>query len=107
MRKTLMISSLSMVLLLAGCSTISEQKQTEKEDSDIEELFAGIEREEEKKLKLICEQEMIPAEYASDCYFHEFKNCDSLSGEMIPRAELEKCVPYFLKEEIESVSSEG
>jgi len=91
------------LLLLTGCSTATEEKQAE-EDWDIEELFAEIEREEEQKLKPICEQEMIPAEYASDCYFRELKKCDSLSGETIPKTELEKCMPYFLKEEIENIS---
>jgi len=91
-------------LLLAGCSSVVEQKQTEEEDWSIEELFAEIDREEEQKLKSICEQEMIPAEHASDCYFRELKVCDGYSGEMIPKSELEKCMPFFLKEEIENIS---
>ena len=82
-----------------------QEKQTDNEDWDWwEELFAEMEREEEEKLKPICEQEMIPAEYASDCYFRELKDCESTSGKMIPKSELEKCLPVFLREEIEDIS---
>jgi hypothetical protein len=104
MNKKFAILLLLPVLLLTGCSATTEQKQADNEEWDIEELFAELDREEEQKLKPICEQEMIPAEYASDCYFRELKACDSFSGEMIPRSELEKCMPFFLKEEIENIS---
>ena len=80
-----------------------QEKQTDNEDWGWEEFFAEMEREEEERLKPICEQEMIPAMYASDCYFRELKDCDSMSGKMIPKSELEKCLPVFLKEEIENM----
>lgn len=104
MNKKFAILLLIPALLLTGCTSTSTQEKQAEEDWDIEELFAEMEREEEQKLKPICEQEMIPAEYASDCYFRELKKCDSFSGEMIPKTELEKCVPYFLKEEIDNIS---
>ena len=47
---------------------------------------------------------MIPARYASECYFRELRDCDSMSGKMIPKSELEKCLPVFLKEEIENIA---
>lgn len=106
---------LSLLLVLAvGYIMYAQEKQTENEeeysqenqinDEGWEEFFAEMERAEEEKLKPICEQEMIPARYASDCYFRELKDCESMSGKMIPKSELEKCLPVFLKEEIENVS---
>jgi len=70
-------------------------------DEDWEEFFTEA---EERRLKPICDQEMIPAKYASDCYFRELKDCGSMSGKMIPKSELEKCLPVLLKEEIENMA---
>ena len=103
---------LSLLLVLAvGYIMYAQEKQTENEEvysqekqmdnEDWENFFAEV---EEERLEPICEQEMIPARYASDCYFRELKDCDSMSGKMIPKSELEKCLPVFLKEEIENVS---
>lgn len=103
MNKKFAILLLIPALLLTGCGTVTEEKSTE-EDLDFEELFAEMKRVEEQQLKPICDQETIPAKYASDCYFRELKKCGSFSGEMIPKAELERCMPYFLKEEIENIS---
>ena len=94
---------LTPLLILTGCGHISTQEIQVEEDINIEDWFAEIEQEEEQRLKSICEQDMIPAEYASDCFFRELKACDSYSGEMIPRIELERCAPYFLKEQIERI----
>jgi protein involved in sex pheromone biosynthesis len=104
MNKKFAILFLIPVMLLTGCSNTSTREKQVEKDWDVEELFAKMEREEEQKLKPICDQEMIPAEYASVCYFRELKKCDKFSGEMIPKVELEKCMPYFLKEEIENIS---
>lgn len=87
-------------LLLTGCSSTKQQEATN-EDLDFEELFAEIDKEEEQKLQPICDQEMIPAEYASDCYFRTLKDCEILSGKTIPKSELEKCLPIFLRDEIQ------
>lgn len=91
------------LLLFTGCGRDPEVKQAA-ENWNMEELFAEVDQEEEQKLKPICEQEVIPAEHASDCYFRELKKCDRFSGEMVPKIELEKCIPYFLKEKIEYIS---
>ena len=93
---------LILVLFTTGCSTTNESKQSQEEEEwDIEELFAEIEREEEEKLKPICEQDLIPAEYAKDCFFRELKDCKSNSDALIPREDLNKCLPVFLQETIE------
>ncbi len=111
MNKKFTILLIISIMLVLGYVIFSHEKQADiaevnsaTEDWDIEELFAEIEKDEDQKLKPICEQEMIPAEYASDCYFRELKDCEGMSGKMIPRSELEKCLPVFLKEEIENVS---
>ncbi|MDD3284384.1 MAG: hypothetical protein PHZ07_02205 [Patescibacteria group bacterium] len=60
---------------------------------------------DEQKLKGICDQEMIPAMYASDCYFLEFKDCNKFGGGIIPKSELEKCLPIYLKEAINPIDA--
>ena len=74
MNKKFLILLLLPVLLLTGCGTTTEQKQVNKEEWDIKELFVELDREEEQKLKPICNQEMIPAKYASDCYLPHILN---------------------------------
>ena len=111
MNKNLIILLILLLLLAVGYIMYAQEKQTENEEvylqekqtdsEDWEEFFAEV---EEERLKPICEQEMIPTRYASDCYFRELKDCESTSGKMIPKFELEKCLPVFLKEEIENVS---
>jgi len=98
MHKKFTILLILSLLFLTGCAISSQKEQTIDEDQNFEELFADIEREKEEELKLICDKEMIPAKYASDCYFRELKSCESTSGEMIPKSELEKCASVFLKE---------
>lgn len=110
MNKNLIILLILLLLLTVGYIMYVQEKQIENEEvylqekqtdsGDWEEFFTEV---EEGRLKPICEQEMIPARYASDCYFRELKDCESMSGKMIPKSELEKCLPVFLKEEIENI----
>ncbi len=103
MNKKFAILLLLPLVFLSGCSVFSgQEKQVRNEEWNLEEVFTEIGKEEELKLKPICEQEMIPAEYAQDCYFRELKNCEALSGKMIPKSELEKCLPVFLRDEIQN-----
>ena len=103
MNKKIAFLFILLMLFLSGCTASApEQKQTDNEDWDIEELFAEIDKEEEQKLKPICEQEMIPSEYAKDCYFRELKDCESMSGKTILKSELNKCLPVFLRDEIQN-----
>lgn len=107
-KKIITILLLLVSIFLTGCSGETKENQnTESENLDevvsIEEVFAELWAEEDKKLKPICEQEMIPAESARDCYFRSLRKCDSFSGEKIPNEELEECMPYFLKELIENM----
>ena len=110
MNKKIIILLILSLLLIAGCAIYLQEKQTNNEemylqekqtdDEDWEEFLTKV---DEERLKPICDQEMIPARYASECYFRELKNCASMSGKMIPKSELEKCLPVFLKEEIENI----
>lgn len=59
----------------------------------------------EKKLKPICDQEMIPSKYAKDCYFRELKDCKSMSGKTIKKSELNKRLPVFLLDEIHDIAN--
>jgi hypothetical protein len=104
MNKKFVIFTILLFIFLTGCTLSSKEKQADNEKLDIEEFLAELEKQEEQRLKPICDQEMIPAKYASDCYFRELKDCESLSGKKIPKTELEKCLPVFLKEEIENIS---
>ncbi len=111
MNKKFTVLLILLLLLIVGYVIYLQEKQTDGEemylqekqadDEDWEEFFVEA---EERRLKPICDQEMIPARYASDCYFRELKNCKSTSGKMIPKSELEKCLPIFLKEKIENMT---
>ena len=110
-KKFIILLILSLLLLIVGYVIHLQEKQIDNgevylqekqiDEEDWEDFFTEA---EEKRLKPICDQEMIPARYASECYFRELKDCDSMSGKMIPKSELEKCLPVFLKEEIENIS---
>ena len=107
MNKNFAILLILSLLLVIGYTIYLQEKQTDNEEIYLQEeqineedWFAEV---EEKRLKPICDQEMIPARYASECYFRELRDCDSMSGKMIPKSELEKCLPVFLKEEIENI----
>ena len=112
MNKNFIILLILLLLLTVGYIMYAQEKQTDNEEASLQEkqtddedwIEEYLKEREERRLEPICEQEMIPAEYASDCYFRELKDCESTSGKMIPKSELEKCLPIFLKEEIENVS---
>lgn len=99
MKKITIVSLLIIAsLTLTGCSN-GQPEQGEEFNAD--DFLADLERWEEEKLQPICDQDLIPAEYASDCYFRTLKDCENLSDAMIPKEDLAKCMPVFLKEAID------
>lgn len=89
---------LLLLVFLTGCSRINSSQLKESEEK-ISQDIAEYE-ELEKKEELICDQEMIPAKYAKQCYFLKFKDCSGYSDKSIPKSELEKCVFFFLIEAV-------
>lgn len=111
MNKKFIILLILSLLLVVGYVMYLQEKRTDngeiylqEKQIDNEDWGEFFTEAEERRLKPICDQEMIPARYASDCYFRELKDCKSTSGKMIPKSELEKCLPIFLKEEIKNIA---
>lgn len=107
MNKKIVILLFVPLLLLTGCVKPIEQKQTEKVDLDTATSSTDLWQEEEEKIKLICDQDMIPVYYAEQCYFRELEFCENTDlygpGKSIPKSELEKCSPVFLRNAIQSM----
>ena len=104
MNKKLTVFLLLPIIILTGCSgPISQQKQIDNKSLSDKDLVTMMNEVEEGRLKPICDQKMIPAEYASDCFFRDLKDCESLSGKMIPKSDLKKCLPVFLRDQIDEI----
>jgi hypothetical protein len=95
------------VLIISGCgqSSVNEDLLNPEIQAQLDkEMKVMLTKLDHKKMTLICEQEEIPSEFASECYFRERKICESMSGLVVKKAELEKCAPIFLKELVENLN---
>lgn len=98
------------MLLMTGCgnNSVKESKNlnSEAEAEWNKEMDIMLTKLDDKKMELICSQEMIPSEFASECYFKGLKKCQSDSGSIVNKSDLEKCLPVFIKELLENVGDE-
>lgn len=100
MNKVLVFLLLIPILVLSGCSF---QKEDEEKvtNEDLTQILQEWQEEKERELDDVCSQPTISSEYISDCYFHSLKDCESDSGAIIPREDIDKCVPVIMKEYFE------